>query len=82
MIGWGILIPVGAIVARYFKHLDSLWFYAHAGIQSLGFVLGLVGVIAGLVLNDRIKASVGNHKGLGITILAFGILQVIIISLY
>ncbi|KAD4584300.1 hypothetical protein E3N88_21901 [Mikania micrantha] len=76
MIGWGILIPLGAMVARYFKHLDSLWFYMHTGIQSLGFILGLAGVIAGLVLNDRLDANVGKHKGLGITILVLGFLQI------
>ncbi|KAI3749756.1 hypothetical protein L2E82_20372 [Cichorium intybus] len=77
MIGWGILIPTGAIVARYLKHLDPLWFYAHTGIQSLGFILGFSGVIAGLVLEDRLDANVNKHKGLGITILAFGCLQVL-----
>ncbi|KAI7733718.1 hypothetical protein M8C21_008838 [Ambrosia artemisiifolia] len=62
MMGWGILIPIGAMVAR---------------IQSLGFILGLVGVIAGVMLNNRIDASVGKHKGLGVTILVFGFLQVL-----
>lgn len=77
MIGWGILLPVGAMVARYFKHLDPLWFYVHTSIQSLGFILGLSGVIAGLVLDSRLDASVGKHKGLGVTILILGCLQVL-----
>lgn len=76
MMGWGILIPIGAMVARYLKHMNPLWFYVHTGIQSLGFILGLSGVIAGLVLDNRIDANVNKHKGLGITILAFGCLQV------
>lgn len=76
MIGWGILIPIGVIVARYLKHLDSLWFYLHTGIQSLGFILGLSGVVAGVVLDNRIEASVEKHKGLGVTIVVFGFLQV------
>ncbi|KAL4558482.1 hypothetical protein LXL04_036683 [Taraxacum kok-saghyz] len=77
MIGWGILIPIGAMVARYLKHLNPLWFYIHTGIQSLGFILGLSGVIAGLVLDNRINADVNSHKALGITILIFGCLQVL-----
>ncbi|KAL7585230.1 cytochrome b561 and DOMON domain-containing protein At3g07570 [Lactuca sativa] len=77
MMGWGILIPIGAMVARYLKHMNPLWFYVHTGIQSLGFILGLSGVIAGLVLDNRIDANVNKHKGLGITILAFGCLQVL-----
>ncbi|KAL8261941.1 hypothetical protein R6Q59_025990 [Mikania micrantha] len=76
MIGWGMLLPIGIMVARHMKHLDPLWFYLHFGIQSLGFVLGLAGVIAGIVLDNRINAKVGKHKGLGATILSLGFLQV------
>nr|XP_043637460.1 cytochrome b561 and DOMON domain-containing protein At3g07570 [Erigeron canadensis] len=77
MLGWGILIPIGVLVARYLKHLDPLWFYAHSGIQSLGFIFGLSGVIAGFVLDNRLDAKVGKHKGLGITILVYGCLQIL-----
>lgn len=76
MFGWGILFPIGVIVARYFKHLDPLWFYVHTGIQSLGFILGLSGVIAGFVLDNKLEANVRKHKGLGISILTLGCLQV------
>nr|GFA27002.1 cytochrome b561 and DOMON domain-containing protein At3g07570-like [Tanacetum cinerariifolium] len=77
MFGWGILLPVGVIVARYFKHLDPLWFYVHSGIQSLGFILGLSGVIAGFVLDNKLEVNVRKHKGLGISILTLGCLQVL-----
>ncbi|KAJ0539493.1 putative cytochrome b561 and DOMON domain-containing protein [Helianthus annuus] len=77
MMAWGILIPIGAMVARYLKHLDPLWFYVHSSVQSLGFILGLAGVIAGFVLDDRLDARVGKHKGLGISILVLGCLQVL-----
>jgi len=33
-ISWGILLPIGAITARYLRHIQALgpaWFYAHAG---------------------------------------------------
>ncbi|KAK9066012.1 hypothetical protein SSX86_015414 [Deinandra increscens subsp. villosa] len=77
MMAWGILIPIGTMVARYLKHVDPLWFYVHSGIQSLGFILGFAGVIAGVVLDNRLDAKVGKHKGLGITILVLGCLQVL-----
>ncbi|KAK6145182.1 hypothetical protein DH2020_022002 [Rehmannia glutinosa] len=77
MLGWAILLPIGAMVARYMRKWDPIWFYAHAIIQSLGFILGLSGVICGLVLENRLDASVNKHKGIGITILIFGCLQVI-----
>lgn len=79
MLGWAILMPIGAMVARYMRKWDPTWFYAHGIIQSIGFILGLSGVICGLVLENRLKASsVGKHKGIGITVLVLGSLQVII----
>ncbi|XP_076917556.1 cytochrome b561 and DOMON domain-containing protein At3g07570-like [Bidens hawaiensis] len=77
MLAWGILIPIGVIVARYFRHMDPLWFYVHSSVQSLGFILGIAGVIAGFVLEDRLDASVRKHKGLGVTILVLCCLQVL-----
>ncbi|KAM7501668.1 hypothetical protein LguiB_000572 [Lonicera macranthoides] len=40
-----------------------------------GFILGFSGIICGLVLNDRLKANVDKHRGLGIFILVLGCLQ-------
>ncbi|XP_021274307.1 cytochrome b561 and DOMON domain-containing protein At3g07570 [Herrania umbratica] len=76
MLSWGLLMIIGAIVARYFKQWDPIWFYSHAVIQSCAFILGLSGVICGFVLEDRLKADVSTHKGLGIFILVLGCLQV------
>ncbi|KAK1567019.1 hypothetical protein Q3G72_007268 [Acer saccharum] len=76
MLGWGILMIIGAIVARHLKHMDPLWFYCHISIQSLGFLLGLSGVITGLVLNNKLGNDVSIHKSLGILILVLGCLQV------
>ncbi|XVF31982.1 hypothetical protein REPUB_Repub17cG0042400 [Reevesia pubescens] len=76
MLSWGILMIIGAIVARYLRQWDPIWFYSHAVIQSCAFILGLSGVICGFVLEDRLKADVSTHKGLGIFILVLGCLQV------
>ncbi|XP_059433802.1 cytochrome b561 and DOMON domain-containing protein At3g07570 [Corylus avellana] len=76
MLGWGILMIIGAMVARYFKEKDPFWFYFHASIQLFGFILGLAGIICGFVLNNRLNAAVTTHKGLGIFILVLGCLQV------
>ncbi|PHT46594.1 Cytochrome and DOMON domain-containing protein [Capsicum baccatum] len=77
MVGWGILMPIGVMVARYLRQYDPIWFYSHATIQSLGFILGFAGVISGLILNSRLQNNVNKHKGLGIVILLLGCLQVI-----
>lgn len=76
MLGWGILMPIGVLVARHMRQWDPIWFYSHSIIQSCGFVLGVAGVICGIVLEDRLGANVNKHKGLGIFILTLGCLQV------
>lgn len=76
MLGWGILIPIGVMVARYMRKWDPLWFYMHAVTQSIGFILGLIGVMCGFVLDGRLSADVPIHKALGIVIISFGCLQV------
>lgn len=76
--GWGILMPAGVTMARYFKHHDPLWFYSHISVQGVGFVLGAAGVLLGFGLGD--EGAAGNadtHRGLGVAIFVFGILQVL-----
>uniref|UniRef100_A0A1J3I3R4 Cytochrome b561 and DOMON domain-containing protein n=1 Tax=Noccaea caerulescens TaxID=107243 RepID=A0A1J3I3R4_NOCCA len=78
MFGWGIIIIIGAIVARHMKQWEPAWFYAHIALQITGFLLGLSGIICGLVLKNRTSANnVATHASLGITILVMGILQVL-----
>ncbi|XP_050207024.1 cytochrome b561 and DOMON domain-containing protein At3g07570-like [Mercurialis annua] len=77
MVGWGILMIIGGIIGRYFRHWDPIWFYAHIGIQSLGFIIGISGVICGFFLEDLTNARVSIHKGIGIFILVLSCLQVI-----
>ncbi|XP_008783208.1 cytochrome b561 and DOMON domain-containing protein At3g61750 [Phoenix dactylifera] len=75
--GWGVLLPIGAIIARYCRQWDPLWYYFHVIIQFAGFIVGLAGVVAGISLYNRVHADVKAHRGLGIFILVLGILQVI-----
>ncbi|XP_052724417.1 cytochrome b561 and DOMON domain-containing protein At3g07570 isoform X2 [Vigna angularis] len=76
ILGWGILIIMGAIVARYFREWDPFWFYFHASVQFLGFVLGVIGVISGFVLNNQLHVDVTLHKALGIIIFVLACFQV------
>ncbi|XP_068659452.1 cytochrome b561 and DOMON domain-containing protein At3g61750-like [Aristolochia californica] len=75
--GWGVIMPIGAIVARYYKDLDPLWYYLHTAIQFVGFVLGLAAVVAGVALYDQLHANVSAHRALGIFVLSLSILQII-----
>ncbi|KAL4352244.1 hypothetical protein GQ457_06G027810 [Hibiscus cannabinus] len=76
MVSWGILMLIGAIVGRYFRQWDPLWFYSHLLIQSCAFLAGLSGIITGFVLEHRLGVDVDTHKALGIFILVLGCLQV------
>jgi hypothetical protein len=46
-LGWGVLIPVGIVLARSFKEADPLWFHLHWGLQvrrrGRGQACGLAG---------------------------------------
>ena len=76
IIGWGLILPVGAIIARYFRHKDPQWFYLHAAIQFVGFSFGLATVLLGLQLYSKMKAHIPAHRGIGIFVLVLSILQV------
>lgn len=79
-VGWGALIPIGAMIARYSKHLhDSHRIYAHAIVQLSGFIIGLAGIITGLILNDRIDVNVAKHKAIGLVVITLGCLQVCVL---
>ncbi|XP_024020960.1 cytochrome b561 and DOMON domain-containing protein At3g61750 [Morus notabilis] len=77
IMGWGLILPFGAIVARYFKHKDPLWYYLHSVIQFAGFVFGLAAVVLGQQLYNKIGAHFHTHRGIGIFILVLSILQIL-----
>lgn len=77
LLGWGLFLPYGAIAARYFRHHEPLWYYLHVGIQFVGFLLGLAGLVLGLSLYSRIHADFPTHKGIGIFVFVTSILQIL-----
>ncbi|KAK2648514.1 hypothetical protein Ddye_016003 [Dipteronia dyeriana] len=78
-IAWGILLPIGAVTARYLRHVQSLgpsWFYVHSGIQLIGFFLGTVGFAMGIRLGELSPGVVYSmHRKLGFTAFSLGALQ-------
>ncbi|CAI0383829.1 unnamed protein product [Linum tenue] len=78
-ISWGVMLPSGAVAARYFRHIQSLgpaWFYIHAGVQLSAFFLGTVGFAIGLKLgNSSPGVTYGLHRKLGIAAFCLGGLQ-------
>ncbi|CAD6260413.1 unnamed protein product [Miscanthus lutarioriparius] len=79
MMGWGVLMPIGMITARYFRQLDPCWFYTHMAIQVSGYAVGIAGIVLGFRLNEDGLKNVDVHKALGIAILAMASLQVLAI---
>ncbi|KAG8082517.1 hypothetical protein GUJ93_ZPchr0014g47365 [Zizania palustris] len=76
MMGWGVLMPLGMMAARYFRRVDPYWLYAHMAIQVVAFLGGIAAVVLGFRLNEDGLKNVDVHRALGIAILAMASLQV------
>jgi hypothetical protein len=75
--GWGVLLPIGAMVARYARGYDPAWFYIHVTFQMVGFIFIIAGVATGVHLAKSIDTpGLSGHKGLGIFLFILAILQV------
>ncbi|KAL1817552.1 hypothetical protein ACET3Z_020126 [Daucus carota] len=79
-VAWGILLPLGALTARYlkvFKSADPAWFYLHAFCQSSAYIVGVAGWGTGLKLgSDSPGVTYDTHRNIGITLFILGTLQV------
>lgn len=79
-ISWGILMPLGAIIARYmkvFKSADPAWFYIHVTCQFSAYVIGVAGWGTGLKLGSDSPGIVyQTHRNLGIALFCLATLQV------
>ncbi|XP_047325130.1 cytochrome b561 and DOMON domain-containing protein At5g47530-like [Impatiens glandulifera] len=76
-LSWGVMIPLGAMIARYLKVFKSavpVWFYIHIICQTLAYIGGVVGLVTGLNLDG--KQGNDFHKTIGVTLVVLGTLQV------
>ncbi|XP_047306160.1 cytochrome b561 and DOMON domain-containing protein At5g47530-like [Impatiens glandulifera] len=83
-ISWGVLMPFGAIVARYlkvFKSADPAWFYIHVACQSSAYIIGVAGLGTGLKLGEESGLDNTTHRNIGITLFCLGTLQVFALML-
>ncbi|CAN1339893.1 Cytochrome b561 and DOMON domain-containing protein At4g17280 [Linum perenne] len=86
IIGWGILLPVGAIMVRYMRYPfqvdENWWFYTHLTCQLVGYCLGTAGWILGLYLgNASTLYTFQTHRLYSIFIFTFATLQVLAVKL-
>ncbi|KHN43618.1 Ferric-chelate reductase 1 [Glycine soja] len=78
-ISWGVLMPIGVILARYLKAFDCLgptWFQLHRACQSLAFLMGIAGFGTGLYIGNHYGIHNAPHRCVGITLLCLAITQV------
>ncbi|XP_022758950.1 cytochrome b561 and DOMON domain-containing protein At5g35735-like [Durio zibethinus] len=79
-VSWGILMPLGAITARYmkvFKSADPAWFYLHVACQSSAYIVGVAGWATGIKLgSDSPGVTQNTHRNIGIVLFCLGTLQV------
>lgn len=79
-VSWGILMPIGAIVARYlkvFNSADPTWFYLHITCQSTAYMAGVAGWATGLKLGrDSSGIQYDAHRIIGIILFCLATLQV------
>jgi hypothetical protein len=86
VLAWSVLIPLGVLVARFYKvmpkqdfpaQLDNpFWWHAHRGFQYTGIFLSLVAI--GFIWVKNVQADLrGLHQLFGYAVLLLGLLQVI-----
>uniref|UniRef100_A0A0D9XFA8 Cytochrome b561 and DOMON domain-containing protein n=1 Tax=Leersia perrieri TaxID=77586 RepID=A0A0D9XFA8_9ORYZ len=79
-VSWGILLPMGAIFARYlktFRSADPAWFYLHVTCQLIGYGVGVSGWATGINLGNMSNGITYTlHRNIGIIVFALGTLQI------
>ena len=79
-VSWGVLFPLGVIVARYmrtFPSADPAWFYLHVGCQVSAYAIGVAGWGTGMKLgSESVGIQYRSHRYIGIALFCFATLQV------
>ena len=75
LLGWGVLLPSGVLIARYLKWKGPLWLKLHIGLQISGLALGLAGLALALMQFGPLGGSLRGHGLMGLLVSALGLLQ-------
>ncbi|KAM1000701.1 hypothetical protein ACFX2I_007301 [Malus domestica] len=85
ILGWGTMLPLGVIIARYFRKYPvdcEKWYIVHVSCQIVGYTLGTAGWAIGLWLGHASRHySFSTHRILAICIFAFTTLQMLALRL-
>ena len=77
-LGWGVLLPLGAVTSRFFRHHDPLWFDIHRFLQMSGLLSGFIGWVIALVQFTPFGAMprLGQaHYTFGMMVMVLGLMQ-------
>jgi len=84
VLAWGILLPLGVLIARFFKvmprqdwpaqHDNRFWWQAHLGLQYLGGALMLI-ALAVILVGHGAGGLGSTHSWLGYAVLTLGAMQ-------
>ncbi|KAL5865349.1 hypothetical protein ACOSQ3_002863 [Xanthoceras sorbifolium] len=84
-VGWGILMPLGAMIARYlkvFKSANPAWFYIHVACQCSAYVIGVAGWATGVKLGiDNPVTWNEAHRNVGMDLFCLATLQMFSLGL-
>jgi len=81
LIGWGWLLPSGAVIAKFGRHRDPLWFNIHKMLQVTGLVCSFAGWILALTQFDVFSfpgTKNYTHAVLGTLVMVMGLLQAVL----
>ena len=86
VLAWGVLLPLGSLVARFFKVLPGqdwprvldhkAWWHGHRALQVLGVGLMLVGLWLAWGQGNGQGRMALLHRWLGLAVCALGLLQI------
>ncbi|MCL7022756.1 hypothetical protein MKW94_017581 [Papaver nudicaule] len=77
LVGWGVMLPAGTMIARHCRHWVRKWYYLHTFLQLVGFLIGLASIVSGKVLYDRAHINFAAHRGIGVFVFVLTIVQVL-----
>ncbi|XP_074583354.1 cytochrome b561 and DOMON domain-containing protein At3g25290-like [Curcuma longa] len=79
-ISWGILMPIGAMIARYvkvFESADPAWTYLHVACQFSAYVIGVTGWGLGLKLgSESVGITYHKHRDIAVALFSLATVQV------
>eukprot|EP00850_Spirogloea_muscicola_P019211 SM000186S04129 [mRNA] locus=s186:243215:248244:+ [translate_table: standard] len=78
VVGWGVLLPLGAWCGRFLPRSTPVWLLVHAVMQTTGYFVGVAGFVIGVIIwgTNHNKAH-NTHFALALVLLFLATMQVL-----